>query len=218
MDTAVSPVDIPLMPTPSTSSASPSVELRPDYDVFSGNTTDLSSAHTSPDEVRNSHTKECEVACNQKEPAKSNIADSLKVVTQRKQQSKASTYQSLISPEQEGIKLKIKKSPTQEVSLPGAAASKPTKRVSLKVPRSRGKAVAGKTRKRKKKKKNQSDEGSDDEDEDDLLVYPGYNGVTEGASNAPQSIWASDRMPPEILTKIFMEVTYTEGCVPTLVR
>jgi hypothetical protein len=43
-------------------------------------------------------------------------------------------------------------------------------------------------------------------------------GMNTSDNNGAQSIWANERMPPEILSKIFMEVTYTEGCVPTLVR
>lgn len=244
MDTAVSPsgVDIPLMPTPSTSSASPSVELRTqDYEVLSGNTTDLSSAHTSPDEARNSHHQVGEPTLPHREP-KSNIADSLKVV-QRKHQSaaRAVVYESQISPELEGIKLKIKKSPTAQELPPqilttnNSGSGRAPKSVRLRLPKGRGKsatAAGGKGRKRKRKKKGHSeDEVSDEDDKDIEAAYFDYNGAAAAAAaafaaadvemedkSAPQSIWADVRMPPEILTKIFMEVTYTEGCVPTLVR
>ena len=219
MDTAVSPIDIPLLPTPSTSSASPSVELRHDFEVLSSNATDFSSAHTSPDDFRNSHAKECEVMCS--EP-KTIIADSLKI-SQRKQP-KTVVYESQISPELEGIKLKIKKSPTQEVvhqSTTAAAAgpkNKP-KTVRLKTPRARKPTAAGpKGRRRKRRKKGKSDDGTD-EDEEDQKDFVDLNGsMVEEDCNGAQSVWANERMPPEILSKIFMEVTYTEGCVPTLVR
>lgn len=112
MDTAVSPIDIPLLPTPSTSSASPSVELRHDFEVLSSNATDFSSAHTSPDDFRNSQIKECDVICPE---TKSVIADSLKIPQRKQPRTCPVVYESQISPELEGIKLKIKKSPTQEV-------------------------------------------------------------------------------------------------------
>lgn len=236
MDTAISSiVDIPLMPTPSTSSASPSVELRQDYEAMSGNTTDLSSAHTSPDEVRNfsNINKECESVGD----SKSNIADSLKVSTSKKQPARSVVYESQISPELGGIKIKIKKSPKQEMSTAGTTAGTATKRkpkvVRLKEPKSRAKAASAKGRKPKKRKKGQSDNedagGTPSEDDDEEFYY-GYNGAASTVSFSAdtyqdddemdnvQSIWANERMPPEILTKIFMEVTYTEGCVPTLVR
>lgn len=223
MDTAVSPIDIPLLPTPSTSSASPSVELRHDFEVLSSNATDFSSAHTSPDDFRNSHTKECEVLC--PEP-KNIIADSLKIPQRKLQRtSPAVVYESQISPELEGIKLKIKKSPTQDVQHQGTSAttagakSRP-KTVRLKTPRARKpSAAAAKGRKRKRRKKGQSDDGTDEEEEDPR-DFIDFNGSTMDNDNkhGAQSEWANERMPPEILSKIFMEVTYTEGCVPTLVR
>lgn len=223
------------MPTPSTSSASPSVELRQDYEAMSGNTTDLSSAHTSPDEVRNfsNINKECESVGD----SKSNIADSLKVSTNKKQPARSVVYESQISPELGGIKIKIKKSPKQEMSTAGTTAGTATKRkpkvVRLKEPKGRAKAASAKGRKPKKRKKGQSDNedagGTPSEDDDEEFYY-GYNGAASTVSFSAdtyqdddemdnvQSIWANERMPPEILTKIFMEVTYTEGCVPTLVR
>lgn len=222
MDTAVSPIDIPLLPTPSTSSASPSVELRHDFEVLSSNATDFSSAHTSPDDFRNSHAKECEVLC--PEP-KTMIADSLKIPPRKLQRaSPAVVYESQISPELDGIKLKIKKSPTQDVlhqSTSTAAGSKSrAKTVRLKTPRGRKPSAAPlKGRKRKRRKKGQSDDGTDEEEED-RRDYSDNNVTTIDfeMNHTAQSIWASERMPPEILSKIFMEVTYTEGCVPTLVR
>ena len=205
MDTAISPMDMPLMPTPSTSSASPSVELRHDYEVLSGNTTDRSSAHTSPEDTRTTQLKDCEL-CPELKNRPNNIADSLK--GGRKQRSCTVVYESQISPELEGIKLKIKKSPTQDLSqavsnLPKTKQGKPKKQAVL-----RG-------RKRKKKKKDQSDDGTEEEDNEEDFVQ--YSEPVPDDRNRVQSVWASDQMPPEILTKIFMEVTYTEGCVPTLV-
>jgi len=238
MDTAISSiVDIPLMPTPSTSSASPSVELRQDYEAMSGNTTDLSSAHTSPDEVRNSqvtNNKDCEPV----NDSKSNIADSLKASSIKKQPGRSVVYESQISPELGGIKIKIKKSPKQEMSKAvGTAIKRKPKVVRVKEPKGRAKAASTKGRKTKKRKKGQSDNedagGTDSEDDEEEFYY-GYNGAASTVSfsadcyqddddvkhnkKSVQSIWANERMPPEILTKIFMEVTYTEGCVPTLVR
>jgi hypothetical protein len=241
MDTAVSPIDIPMMPTPSTSSASPSVELRHDYEVLSSNTTDLSSAHTSPDDFRSSSVKECDVLLNSPDLHKSNIADSLSkaVTATRKQQQRSCTavvYESQISPELEGIKLKIKKSPTQEVTKKRqqkqktseavvrkrtAKAIAPAKTPKPRKPRQTPPAAWGKGKKRKRKKKGQSDdEGTDDDDfEDDFYNYNGNPADVEvDDSKREQSSWANHRMPPEILAKIFMEVTYTEGCIPTLVR
>lgn len=211
MDTALSTIDIPLMPTPSTSSASPSVELRPDFELLSSNATDLSSAHTSPDDVRTSHSKECEVLMPEaKNTATGQVGKNKKVV-----------YESQISPELEGIKLKIKKSPKQDISAPATSRKRGrADGAKQKAPRARKPAAAGKARKRKKKKKGHSDEGSDNEERD---LYEEYNGYpveeeTEVDAERAQSEWATERMPPEILTKIFMELTYTEGCVPTLVR
>ena len=243
MDTAVrSPIDIPMMPTPSTSSASPSVELRHDYEVLSSNATDLSSAHTSPDDFRNSPVKECDVLLNSSDHIKSNIADSLSkaVTATRKQQQRSCTavvYESQISPELEGIKLKIKKSPTQEVSKKrqqqpkkppseavarkraAKAAAVPVKTPKPRKPRQTPAAAGGKGKKRKRKKKGQSDEGTDDDFDDDFDMYNGEGDATiVDDSNREQSCWANHRMPPEILTRIFMEVTYTEGCIPTLIR
>lgn len=226
MDTAVSPIDLPLLPTPSTSSASPSVELRHDFEVLSSNATDFSSAHTSPDDFRNSHTKDCEVMC--PEP-RSMIADSLKIPQRKQQRPCPVVYESQISPELEGIKLKIKKSPTQEMlhqstSTAVSGAKKRPKTVRLKTPRARkptATTAGGKGRKRKRRKKGQSDEGTDEEveeDQNDFLDLNGSLGMNTSDNNGAQSIWANERMPPEILSKIFMEVTYTEGCVPTLVR
>lgn len=226
MDTAVSPIDLPLLPTPSTSSASPSVELRHDFEVLSSNATDFSSAHTSPDDFRNSHLKECEVMC--PEP-KSNIADSLKIPQRKQQRPCPVVYESQISPELEGIKLKIKKSPTQEVlhqstSTAATGAKNRPKTVRLKTPRARKPAATkagAKGRKRKRRKKGQSDDGTDEEEEEeDQNYFLDVNGSSAGHTNdnnGAQSVWANERMPPEILFKIFMEVTYTEGCVPTLV-
>lgn len=211
MDTAVSPIDIPLMPTPSTSSASPSVELRPDFEVLSNNATDLSSAHTSPDEVRSSQGKDCEVL----------VPESRNSVVGQAGKNKKVVYESQISPELEGIKLKIKKSPTQDVSAPAAARKRSrSEGAKQRAPRAKKPTAGGKARKRKKKKKGQSDEGSENEEQD---LYEQYNGyaveeVGEPDTDRAQSEWAAERMPPEILTKIFMELTYTEGCVPTLVR
>lgn len=205
MDTAISAIDMPLMPTPSTSSASPSVELRHDYEVLSGTTTDRSSAHTSPEDTRTTQLKDCEL-CPELKNRPNNIADSLK--GGRKQRSCTVVYESQISPELEGIKLKIKKSPTQDLSQTTSNPPK-TKQARLKKPA----VVRG--RKRKKKKKGQSDDGTEDEDNEDDFVQ--YSEPTPDDRNRVQSMWASERMPPEILTKIFMEVTYTEGCVPTLV-
>ncbi|KAI9564650.1 hypothetical protein GHT06_008391 [Daphnia sinensis] len=225
MDTAVSPIDIPLLPTPSTSSASPSVELRHDFEVLSSNATDFSSAHTSPDDFRNSQIKECDVIC--PEP-KSVIADSLKIPQRKQPRTCPVVYESQISPELEGIKLKIKKSPTQEVlhqNTSTAAAgpkSRAKKSVRLKTPRVRKPAASAgaKSRKRKRRKKGQSDDGSDENEEDqyDFVHINGSSAVAVNDNSGAQSIWANERMPPEILSKIFMEVTYTEGCVPTLVR
>jgi len=243
MDTAVrSPIDIPMMPTPSTSSASPSVELRHDYEVLSSNTTDLSSAHTSPDDFRNSPVKECDVLLNSHDLPKSNIADSLSkaVTATRKQQQRSCTavvYESQISPELEGIKLKIKKSPTQEVTKKrqqkqkpseaivrkrAAKALAPAKTPKVRKPRQTPPAAWGKGKKRKRKKKGQSeDEGTDEDDFEDEDFY-NFNGepadTTEDDSKREQSSWANHRMPPNILARIFMEVTYTEGCIPTLAR
>ncbi len=222
MDTAVSPIDIPLLPTPSTSSASPSVELRHDFEVLSSNATDFSSAHTSPDDFRNSHAKECEVMC--PEP-KSMIADSLKISQRKQPRTCPVVYESQISPELEGIKLKIKKSPTQEVlhqstSTTAAGPRNKPKTVRLKTPRTRKPTATGpKGRRRKRRKKGQSDDGTD-EDEEDQKDFLDLNGSMADVddNNGAQSVWANERMPPEILSKIFMEVTYTEGCVPTLVR
>jgi hypothetical protein len=138
-------------------------------------------------------------------------------------------YESQISPELEGIKLKIKKSPTQEMlhqstSTAASGAKKRPKTVRLKTPRARkptATTAGGKGRKRKRRKKGQSDEGTDEEveeDQNDFLDLNGSLGMNTSDNNGAQSIWANERMPPEILSKIFMEVTYTEGCVPTLVR
>lgn len=230
MDTAVSPIDIPLLPTPSTSSASPSVELRHDFEVLSSNATDFSSAHTSPDDARNSHAKDCEVMCPE---SKNLMADTLKIPQRKLQKfSTAVVYESQISPELGGIKLKIKKSPTQDVlhqstSATSAAGQKnrAKKTVRLKTPRARKPTVPNaKGRKRKRKKKGQSDDESEEDRDDRRKVHFNTNGsamVDDGdhdSDSGHQSIWANERMPPEILSKIFMEVTYTEGCVPTLVR
>lgn len=223
MDTAVSPIDISLLPTPSTSSASPSVELRHDFEVLSSNATDFSSAHTSPDDFRSSQIKECEVMG--PEP-KSVIADSLKIPQRKQQRPCPVVYESQISPELEGIKLKIKKSPTQEVlhqttSTAVGPKSRPKKTVRLKTPRARKPAAAAgaKGRKRKRRKKGQSDDGTDenDEDQNDFVHVNGTSTAIVNDNSGVQSIWANERMPPEILSKIFMEITYTEGCVPTLV-
>lgn len=209
METAISPIDIPLLPTPSTSSASPSVELRHDYEVLSSNATDLSSAHTSPDDVRNPQPGEC-------------VADSLRAPARKQARSCPVVYESQISPELEGIKLKIKKSPTQDVPQTAGPAKK-ARVVRPRAPRARKPASAQglgpKGRKRRRKKKGgQSDEGSGDEERDERGTAE-YNGVaSEEEAGDEQSVWASERMPPEILSRIFMEVTYTEGCVPTLVR
>ena len=216
MDTVISSIDIPLLPTPSTSSVSPSVELRHDYEGLSSTNTDLSSANTSPEDSRTSDLKDCEVICPELKSCSrsNNIADSLKVAT-RKQRNSPVVYESQISPELEGIKLKIKKSPTQHLSH-GPAVHQKTKAV-LKSPKARKPAVA-KGRKRKKKSKGESDDGTEDESAVTKNLSQ-YNGTSaEDDKNRAQSIWANERMPPEILTKIFMEVTYTEGCVPTLVR
>lgn len=223
MDTAVSPIDIPLLPTPSTSSASPSVELRHDFEVLSSNATDFSSAHTSPDDFRNSHAKDCEVLC--PEP-KTMIADSLKIPQRKQQRTCPVVYESQISPELEGIKLKIKKSPTQEVlhqntTLGASGPRSRAKVVRLKTPRARN-VLTPKGRKRKRRKKNQSDDGSDfdEEDQNDHIDLNGSSAgnIDDSDNSGAQSVWANEKMPPEILSKIFMEVTYTEGCVPTLVR
>lgn len=205
MDTAISAMDMPLMPTPSTSSASPSVELRNDYEVLSGCATDRSSAHTSPEDTRTTQLKDCEL-CPELKNRPNNIADSLK--GGRKQRSCTVVYESQISPELEGIKLKIKKSPTQELSQAAPNPPKTKQGKPKKPPVVRG-------RKRKKKKKGQSDDGTEEEDNEEDFVQ--YSEPAPDDKNRIQSMWASERMPPEILTKIFMEVTYTEGCVPTLV-
>lgn len=212
MDTAVSPIDIPLMPTPSTSSASPSVELRPDFEMLSSNATDLSSAHTSPDDVRTQHGSEVLAP----EP-RNNTADKGQAA-----KNKRVVYESQISPELDGIKLKIKKSPTQDVSAPASTRKKADSGLGAKqrAPRVRKAPATGKARKRKRKKKGHSDDGTDNEDQDLYEEYNGYQAdePAEPDTERAQSDWATERMPPEILTKIFMEVTYTEGCVPTLVR
>jgi len=205
-------MDVVLMPTPSTSSASPSVELRHGYEVLSDN--------NSPEETRTDPLKDGEILCTRP----NNIADSLKIGGGRKQ--RAVVYESQISPELEGIKLKIKKSPTQDLSASVAVSGQPvqppkTTKIPTKIAAKPKKPAVGRGRKKKKKKKGQSDDEGTEEEENDEDFLPDAERysktVPEDNKNKAQSIWASDRMPPEILTKIFMEITHTEGCVPTLV-
>jgi hypothetical protein len=242
MDTAISPThgDIPLLPTPSTSSASPGVDLLSprDYETLS------SSAHTSPDESRTPTSVDLKVPCSR---TSGNIADSLDSLPYQHNQTvkrqrgiSAVVYESQISPELEGIKLKIKKSPTQDLSNTAisTAATQQGKRKYNKTrtvgfveaegrkPSGRGRrAGVGPARKRRKKKG--QDEWSDEEEppseSEKVQSVSQRNGVTSEKDEmienpAVQSMWGSDSMPAEILTKIFLEVTYTEGCVPTLVR
>ena len=166
----------------------------------------------------------------------SNIADSLKIAAKKQHPRQAVVYESQISPELEGIKLKIKKSPTQEViTTPSLQSKNPQNTISICKP-TRGRkpgqttgTASGRGRKRLKKRKGRSDDEEEDEDKQKkggtntthfttISAIPSSNGSRYQEASGEQSIWARETMPAEILTKIFMEVTYTEGCVPTLVR
>ena len=139
----------------------------------------------------------------------------------------AVVYESQISPELEGIKLKIKKSPTQDLPQVVTQNKAPRSRAAADEGRKAGRGRkagaltgAGRGRKRIKRKKGDSENEPDEEEAPEDFVNYSRVSATAAAEdkNRAQSIWAGERMPPEILTRIFMEVTYTEGCVPTLVR
>lgn len=107
---------------------------------------------------------------------------------------KVTIYQSSMSPEETGIKLKIKLAP----SLP------PPPRI------------------KKRRSKKNSNSGSDDEEgkskktKKSVRFSPGTREPKESESSE-QSEWGS-RVPPEILQRIFQYVIDDQGCVPSLVR
>lgn len=109
------------------------------------------------------------------------------------------TYQSQISPDQNGIKIRIKKSSASP------AVVRPSKR------RERG-------------KKQKSKKGSNTEDNFNIgsnkrvkCKDSGINVHSEGDESGEQSDWGL-RLPKHILHDIFYMVTQDEGCLPFLVR
>jgi hypothetical protein len=109
------------------------------------------------------------------------------------------TYQSQISPDQNGIKIRIKKS-------------------------SASPAVVQPSRRRERGKKRKSKKGSNTEDEfifgSNKRVKCKDSGVSvhsEGDESGEQSDWGL-RLPRGVLHNIFFMVTQDEGCLPFLVR
>ena len=200
------------------SSVSPNVEIGQDLEVISSNATDLSSANTSTDVFRNSHVKECEVMCYEQ---KAMIADSQSIYQHK--QPKTVMYESHISHDDKVIKLKITESTTQGVvnqsTTTAAGQKKKDKTLRLETHRDlKPTAVGPKGRRHKRRKKGKSDNGIDEYEEEQNELVDLNDSVVEEDCSGNQSVWANERMPPEILSKIFMYVTYTEGCIPTLVR
>ncbi|PSN41596.1 hypothetical protein C0J52_17610 [Blattella germanica] len=110
------------------------------------------------------------------------------------------TYQSQISPDQNGIKLRIKKS-----SASTAAVQRPNRR------RERGK-------RRKNKKDSNSDDDMSDNDTDKRVKWKDHD-VSDESEEEPgeQTDWGL-RLPITALHRIFFLVTQEEGCLPFLVR
>ncbi|GFG38848.1 hypothetical protein Cfor_02155 [Coptotermes formosanus] len=109
------------------------------------------------------------------------------------------TYQSQISPDQNGIKIRIKKS-----------SASPT--------------VVRPSRRRERGKKRKSKKGSNTEDECDVgsnkrvkCKDSSISVQSEVDESGEQSDWGL-RLPKEILHDIFFMVTQDEGCLPFLVR
>ncbi|KAJ8876879.1 hypothetical protein PR048_021328 [Dryococelus australis] len=116
-------------------------------------------------------------------------------VKKRKQQ--VTTYQSQISPDQNGIKLRIKMSST-------TASVPPTRR-----------------KERSKKRKSRRNSSTDDEgsgsESNTSRWLPEHESTEVAERHREQSVWG-EKLPPHLLERIFMLLTYEEGCMPFLLR
>jgi hypothetical protein len=110
------------------------------------------------------------------------------------------TYQSQISPDQNGIKIRIKKS-----------SASPSV---VQPPRRRERA-----RKRKSKKGSNTEDEESDVDSNKQVKWkdPGASEESEGDEFSEQSDWGL-RLPRQALYDIFYMVTQEEGCLPFLIR
>jgi hypothetical protein len=117
-----------------------------------------------------------------------------------KKKKQSVTYQSQISPDQNGIKIRIKKS-------------------------SASPSVARPSRRRDRGKKRRSKRGSNTEDEESDIGSskqvkwkdPSVSEESEGDEFGEQSNWGL-RLPRQTLYDIFFMVTQEEGCLPFLIR
>ncbi|PNF25407.1 F-box/LRR-repeat protein 6 [Cryptotermes secundus] len=110
------------------------------------------------------------------------------------------TYQSQISPDQKGIKIRIKKSSASPSMV------RPPRR------RERGK------KRKSKKGSNTEDEESDiGSNKQEKWKDPGVGEESEGDEFGEQSDWGV-RLPRQALYDIFFMVTQEEGCLPFLIR
>ena len=111
------------------------------------------------------------------------------------------TYQSQISPDQNGIKLRIKKSSASTTTV-----QRPNRR------RERAK-------KRKTKKELNTDDDVSDNEADKRVKWKDQDVSEESEAEEPgeQSDWGL-RLPITALHHIFLMVTHEEGCLPFLVR